>query len=146
MNKTKKMMAGVATSIMALGLVGCTQNEFDTSLNNVDGTEDDYSTTSTSLPPEPTEYECDDWDWDENEGTYYCDDSRSSHFGAYYLLGTMFNNKSALHSSSNYSNHASKYQSTKSSKTNTTRPTSGGTSSNSYKSGIGSGSKGGFGG
>jgi hypothetical protein len=142
MNKTKKMMAGVATSIMALGLVGCTQNEFDTSLNSVEDSNDDYSTTSTSLPPEPTEYECDDWDWDENEGTYYCDDSRSSHFGAYYLLGTMFNNKSALHKSSNYSSHSNNYKRTTSnSKVNSTPSTSG-----NFKSGIGSGSRGGFGG
>jgi hypothetical protein len=142
MNKTKRMMVGVATSVMALGLVGCTQNEFDTSLDNYD----DTNTVKTSLPPEPTEYECDDWDWDENEGTYYCDDSRSSHFGAYYLLGSMFNNKSALHNSSNYSSHSSKYKSTRSTSVNNSRSTSGSSSGGSFKSGIGSGAKGGFGG
>jgi hypothetical protein len=128
MKKTAKLMAGVTTTIMALGLSGC-------------------SSTTSSLPPEPSEYECDDWEWDDDEGTYYCDDSRSSHFGAYYLMGSMFSNKSALHKSSNYSSHSSTYKNsrnTNSSSTNKSTTSSG--SSGSYKSGIGSGSKGGFGG
>jgi hypothetical protein len=84
-------------------MTGCSQNE--------------------TLPPEPTGYECDDWEWDDDEGTYYCDDRRSSHFGSYFLLGSLFSSKSALRKSSNYSSHIS-----------------------GYKSGIGSGTKGGFGG
>ena len=118
MNKTKKLMAGVATSVMALGMTGCGQNE--------------YEPSNSSLPAEPTEYDCDDWEWDENEATYYCDDSRSSHFGAYYLFGTMFSNKSALRKSPNYSSNFNKYNNVQ--------------SGGGYKSGIGSGSKGGFGG
>ncbi len=113
MNQTKKLMAGVATSVMALGLSGCSQSNYQ------------------SLPPEPTEYECDDWEWDDDEGTYYCDDRRSSHFGAYYLLGRMFSSKSALRKSPNYANNLSKYQNVQ---------------KGGYKSGIGSGAKGGFGG
>lgn len=118
MNKTKKLMVGVATSVMAIGLTGCGQDEYE---------------SNTTLPPEPTEYDCDDWEWDENEATYYCDDSRSSHFGAYYLFGNMFSNKSALRKSPHYSTNFNNYKNTQSS-------TSG------YKSGIGSGSKGGSGG
>lgn len=114
MNKTKKLMAGVATSVMAFSMSGCGQNQYD----------------SATLPPEPTEYECDDWEWDDDEGTYYCDDRKSSHFGAYYLLGSMFSNRSALRSSPNYSSNLNQYKNTQS----------------NYKSGIGSGSKGGFGG
>ncbi|WP_394191138.1 hypothetical protein [Paenisporosarcina quisquiliarum] len=103
MSKTKKLMAGVATSILALGMTGCSQNE-----TNQD---------------EPTGYDCDDWEWDDDEGTYYCDDTRSAHYGGYYFLGNMFSSKSAFKKSSGYSSHIS-----------------------SYKSGIGSGTKGGFGG
>lgn len=103
MSKTQQLMAGVATSVLALGMTGCSQNE--------------------TLPPEPTGYECDDWEWDDDEGTYYCDDRRSSHFGSYFLLGSLFSSKSALRKSSKYSSHIS-----------------------GYKSGIGSGTKGGLGG
>ena len=103
MAKTKKLMAGVATSVLAFGMTGCGQSQ--------------------RLPEEPTGVECDDWEWDDEEGTYYCDDRRSPHFGSYFLLGSMFSSKSALKKSSGYSKHIS-----------------------SYKSGIGSGTKGGFGG
>lgn len=103
MSKTKKLMAGVATSILALGMTGCSQNE--------------------TSQDEPTGYDCDDWEWDDDEGTYYCDDTRSAHYGGYYFLGNMFSSKSAFKKSSGYSSHIS-----------------------SYKSGIGSGTKGGFGG
>ncbi|TMU83902.1 hypothetical protein FGG79_17245 [Bacillus sp. BHET2] len=102
MNKTKKMMAGVAASVMAISVTGC-------------GNQD--------LPPEPTDVDCDDWDWDDESGTYYCDDDRSSNFGYYYFAGRMFKNKSKLKNFSSYKSY-----------------------SKSYKSGIGSGSKGGFGG
>jgi uncharacterized lipoprotein YehR (DUF1307 family) len=119
MNKTKKLMAGVATSVMAFSMSGCGQNQYE---------------SSTTLPPEPTEYDCDDWEWDDNEGTYYCDDRKSSHFGAFFLLGSMFSNRSALRNSPNYASNLSKYKNAQSG------------SSSGYKSGIGSGSKGGFGG
>lgn len=108
MGKTKQLMTGVVTSVLALGMTGCGQNQ--------------------TLPEEPTGYECDDWEWDDEEGTYFCDDQRSPHFGSYFLLGSMFSSKSALRNSSGYSKHKSSYQ------------------SSGYKSGIGSGTKGGFGG
>ncbi|WP_175989846.1 hypothetical protein [Bacillus sp. Marseille-Q1617] len=103
MNKTKKMMAGVVASVMAISVTGCGNNQ--------------------ELPPEPTDTDCDDWDWDDESGTYYCDDSRSSHFGYFWFAGRMFKNKSSLKNYSGYKSY-----------------------SKSYKSGIGSGSKGGFGG
>ena len=108
MGKTKQLMTGVVTSVLAIGMTGCGQDQ--------------------TLPEEPTGYECDDWEWDDEEGTYFCDDQRSSHFGSYFLLGSLFSSKSALRNSSGYSKHKSSYQ------------------SSGYKSGIGSGTKGGFGG
>ena len=120
MSNTKKLMAGVTTSVMALGLSGCGQNQYE---------------NTTSMPSEPTEYECDDWEWDDEEGTYYCDDRNSTHYGGYYFLGSMFANKSALRKSSGYSS----FQQGRNSVTSPSQ-------SKSYKSGIGSGSKGGYGG
>lgn len=102
MDKTKKMMAGVVASIMTVSLVGCNDKD---------------------LPPEPTGTDCDDWDWDDETGTYYCDDDRSGYYGGYFYGGRFFKNKSALNNASSYKSYY-----------------------NSYKSGIGSGSRGGFGG
>lgn len=74
-------------------------------------------------PAQPTGYECNDWEWDKNTGTYYCDDDSSSHYGGYYHGGTLYATKKALKSSSAYKSYATQ-----------------------YKSGIGSGTKGGYGG
>lgn len=101
MNKTKKMMTGVLTAALVTSLAACGQDR----------------------PPKPTGYDCDDWDWDKETGTYYCDDSRSSYHGSYYHGGSFYSNKKTLKSSSIYQSY-----------------------SKQYKSGIGSGTKGGFGG
>ncbi|AQX54511.1 hypothetical protein LZP85_10910 [Priestia flexa] len=98
MSKTKKMMAGVLTTVMVTSLVGCGSNR----------------------PPEPDDDSCRDWDWDEDTQTYYCDSSSSTTGGGhYYHNGKTYSSKKSLTSDSSYK---------------------------SYKSGIGSGTKGGFGG
>ena len=71
----------------------------------------------------PTGTDCDDWEWDSETGTYYCDDNNSPHSGGYYHGGRFYSSKKALQSSTSYQSYSS-----------------------NYKSGIGSGSKGGFGG
>ncbi len=98
MNKTKKMMAGVFASLMSVSVVGC---------------------SSSDRPPEPTDTSCGDWDWDEETGTYYCDDSSSRSYGHYFYNGNSYSSKSMLNRDSSYI---------------------------SYKSGIGSGSEGSYGG
>ncbi|MFZ0443179.1 MAG: hypothetical protein WAM95_00710 [Bacillus sp. (in: firmicutes)] len=74
-------------------------------------------------PPKPTGTDCGDWEWDRESGTYYCDDNDSSYRGHYYYGGSYYSNKNNLKNSSHYKSY-----------------------SNQYKSGIGSGTKGGFGG
>lgn len=107
MNKTKKMMMGVLSATLVTSLAGC----------------------GTNRPAEPTDVYCDDWEWDNDTGTYYCDDYDSSSSGSsgssrsYYHGGKMYSSKSELTSSSSYQSYYT-----------------------NYKSGIGSGTKGGFGG
>lgn len=101
MKKTKKMMAGVL-AMMSTSLVAC---------------------SSQDIPAEPIDEDCDDWDWDKNTQTYYCDDESSRHYSSYYHGGRYYKNKSTLLNSSEYKDYK-----------------------NSIKTGIGSGSKGGFGG
>jgi len=71
----------------------------------------------------PTGTDCDDWEWDKSTGTYYCDDNQSSHSGSYYYGGRYYSSKNSLQESADYKTYSA-----------------------NYKSGIGSGSKGGFGG
>ncbi|MEB2301102.1 hypothetical protein LAV72_15895 [Lysinibacillus xylanilyticus] len=102
MKKTKKMMTGALAAAALVTLSAC-------------GDERGYA--------EPTGTDCDDWDWDSETGTYYCDDSHSTHAGGYYHGGKYYNSKNSLQKSADYKSYVS-----------------------NYKSGIGSGSKGGFGG
>lgn len=95
------MMSGVLTAALVTSLAACGQSQ----------------------PEEPTGTDCDDWDWDEDTGTYICDDDTSSRSGFYYYGGAFYATKKALKKSSSYKSYSSK-----------------------IKSGIGSGTKGGFGG
>lgn len=116
MKKNSKIISGLSAAVLTTSLAACGE-----------GYEEAY------LPEEPTGYECDDWDWDDVTESYYCDDDRSPHYGSYFLLGSLFRSKSALKNSSSYKTYKS----------------NGGASSlkpGTSKSGLGSGSKGGFGG
>ncbi|MFC9539522.1 hypothetical protein ACFTQ7_06500 [Lysinibacillus sp. NPDC056959] len=102
MKKTKKMMTGALAAAALVTLTAC-------------GEERGYA--------EPTGTDCDDWDWDKETGTYYCDDNDSTYARSYYHGGKYYGTKTSLQKSADYKTYVSK-----------------------YKSGIGSGSKGGFGG
>lgn len=98
MSKTKLMMTGVIASLTAVGLTGCAEE----------------------LPPQPKDTACSDWDWNEKDGVYECDDNDSSHYGHSYYSGKYYSNKSALRSSSAFKSYKS---------------------SSSFKGGFGSGSR-----
>nr|WP_233096619.1 DUF3943 domain-containing protein [Fictibacillus halophilus] len=59
------------------------------------------------IPPEPTDSECQDWEWDEDDGVYECDDTGSRYFGHYYHGGTYYKGKSSLLKSSAYKSYKS---------------------------------------
>lgn len=127
MKKTKKMMAGVVASFMTASVIaGCSSKE-------------EVQVTEDNRPPEPTDVSCNDWDWDDETGTYYCDDRQSSNFGMYYFMSQMFGSKSMLKANSGFKQYHSTYKSSSSSSKSSS-------SSVKSKSGIGSGSKGSFGG
>ena len=106
MGNTRKIMLGVTTTALTLGLTGC-------------------SSSSVDLPPQPTDGNCDDWDWDDEQGVWVCDDD-STYRGHYYYGGRYYKDKNSLLISSDYE----KYKNSASFK--------GGTQSSS---GFGSGSK-----
>jgi hypothetical protein len=101
--KTQWLVTGVITSLVAGTLSAC----------------------SNDLPPKPDDRNCRDWDWDDEQGVWQCDDTRSTYYGHYFYGGSYYRNKSSLLKSSSYKSYKS---------------------SSSFKGGFGSGSKGGFGG
>ncbi|MCF6137331.1 hypothetical protein [Pseudalkalibacillus berkeleyi] len=103
--KTKKLMTGVLSTVVATSMTGCGNQQ--------------------SLPPEPDDPNCDEWEWEAEDGVYECEDFDSDYNGYLFYAGAYYMTKSKLKKSSAYK----KYRSSK-----------------SFKGGFGSGSKGGFGG
>jgi hypothetical protein len=84
MNKTKKMMVGVLSTLMAASLAACSDE---------------------SLPPKPKDRDCDDWEWDSATGTYVCDDGHSTHYRHYYYGGHYYPSKRMLLRSAAYQSY-----------------------------------------
>ena len=81
MRKTQKVMMGVTTTALALGLTGC-------------------GSSNAERPSQPTDQNCRDWDWDDDEGVYVCDDSNSTYHGHYFYGGRYYKDKNSLLNSS----------------------------------------------
>jgi hypothetical protein len=86
LNKTKKIMIGVTATALTIGLVRC-------------------GTTNADLPPKPTDQSCGDWDWDDEDGVWECDDYSSGHYGHYYYGGTYYRDKSSLVNNNAYKSY-----------------------------------------
>jgi hypothetical protein len=90
---------------------------------------EEYTEDISNEPP--SDSDCSYWEWDEETEAYYCGDTNSSHASHYFYGGHYYPNQHALISSTHYQSSKNSFQSS---------------SSGSYKSGIGSGTAGGFGG
>lgn len=122
MKKTGKMLAGVSAAIVGFSLSGCGNNN-----------------EMANLPKDvqPDTSSCEDWEWDDSEEVYKCEDRRSSNFGMYYFAGRYFNSVSALRGNQSYKTYKS---------SSTSTPIKAPSKITNGKSGFGSGSVGGFGG
>jgi hypothetical protein len=85
MGKTSKVMVGITSTALMLGLAGCSSNS-----------------QSQNLPPVPKDSSCKDWEWDQDDGVWQCDDGGSSHYGHSYYGGHYYKTKSLLRKSKNY--------------------------------------------
>jgi hypothetical protein len=103
-NKTKKIVGTAIVAALSLTAAGC---------------------SDASLPPQPEDQECNEWDWDDELGVWECDEYDSNRFGYYYYGGMYYASKAGLIKSKPYKSYKG---------------------SSSFKGGFGSGSKGGFGG
>jgi hypothetical protein len=108
MRKTKKVMAGISAAALMMGLVGCNSNqqsapEPDWDEDDLSGEEEDWSSgDGQDRPPAPEDTDCTDWEWDEEDGVWECDDSRSPYFGHFFFGGMFFANRSMLYNSNDY--------------------------------------------
>ncbi|MEI4800867.1 hypothetical protein ACIGHG_16975 [Bacillus sp. NPDC077411] len=83
MTKTKWLVTGVLTSLMASTLSGCTKD----------------------LPPKPNDKSCSDWDWDDELGVWRCDDKHSSYHGHYYYSSNYYQDKSTFKNSPEFKSY-----------------------------------------
>ena len=120
MTNTEKMLKGVLKSatatVLAFGMSGCGNAQ------------------NVSRPDEPNDSSCDEWEYEEEYGVFECEDDGSMYRDHYYYGGMYYPSSSALKKSSKYKSYAKSSNFVK-----TTSKTSG-------KTGVGSGTKGGFGG
>lgn len=110
MSKTKRMMVGITSTAMMLGLTGCTSAEY----------------VEEDIPDPPEDTSCSDWEWDAEDGVWECDDSTSTYYRSYFYGGTYYKDKKSLYASSAYKTYKSSSSFKGSSgSTTTTKKTSG---------------------
>jgi len=113
MNKTKKVMAGITTTALLLGLSGCGPSSQDSYIDEDDSEavsqpqQDIEPLAQDNIPPAPTDSECSDWNWDMDDGVWECNDNSSSHFGHYYHGSRYYGSKALLYQSKEYLNYKS---------------------------------------
>lgn len=134
MKKTQKVMAGISSAALMLGLAGCGSSS-----------QEQYAEES-DLPPVPDDQSCSEWEWDIDDGVWECEDSNSGHYGHYYHGGRYFSSKPLLNKSKDYIDYknSSAFKGSSASVSSTSSGTvSSGSDSTSVKgsSGFGSGSK-----
>jgi hypothetical protein len=87
LSKTKKVLVSVAAVALTTGMIGCQSN--------------------ATPPNPPDDTDCDEWEWDADDGVYECDDRDSNYFGYYFLAGRYFSSKSSLLKSPSYKSYKS---------------------------------------
>lgn len=93
MGKTKKIIASISSTALALGLTGC-------------GTNIEEQSASIPEPDDiPEDSSCSDWEWDSEDGVWECDDSRSPYYGHFFYGGAFYKTKSLLKNSTAYQNY-----------------------------------------
>ena len=123
MGKTKTVMTGILSTAVLIGITGCSNS----------GTATGSSASNSDIPPVPDDTNCTNWEWDDDDGVWECEDSHSRYYGHYFYGGKYYNSKSSLLKNTSYK----KQQQSSSSSSSV----SGGSDSTNKTSGFGSGKK-----
>ena len=108
MNKTKKVMAGISAAALLMGATACNNpqslpdRDWDEGTSGGAEGQDWSASQDQDIPPEPEGTDCSDWQWDDEDGVWECDDNRSPYFGHYFFAGMFFANRSMLYKSNDY--------------------------------------------
>jgi hypothetical protein len=130
LGKTKKVMTGITSTALLLGLAGCgvtstpeapmSEKEFEAfmkenhSTSPVPSSSTSYSYNGSSssstyveenIDSVPTDQSCVQWEWDLDDGIWECEDSTSPYYGHYYHGGIFYASKPDLYKSTNYINY-----------------------------------------
>ena len=87
LGKTKKVMAGITSTALMMGLASCGVG------NQEQGNDEDWNSgsqgdsSSMDIPPAPEDQNCEEWEWDLDDGVWECDDSRSGYYGHFFYGG-----------------------------------------------------------
>jgi hypothetical protein len=98
LKKTKKVMVGITSTALLLGISGC-------SGSNQDKSSGSYTVDDDDLPPVPDDQNCTDWEWDLDDGVWECEDGGSRYYGHYFYGGRYFKSKPDLYKYSAYKNY-----------------------------------------
>ena len=72
MGKTKKVMAGITSTALMMGLASCGVG------NKEQGNDEDWNSgsqggsSSMDIPPAPEDQNCEEWEWDLDDGVWEC--------------------------------------------------------------------------
>lgn len=111
MSKTRKVMSGISATALMMGLSGCNDNsqaipDRDWDQDSSTGSGEDWSSDQgQDRPPVPEGTDCSDWEWDDEDGVWECDDNNSPYFGHYFFGGMFFANRALLYKSNDYMNY-----------------------------------------
>lgn len=87
LSKTKNVLMGVSSAILVTGLAGC-------------------GTDTSNLPPKPQSADCNDWEWDDDLGTWQCDDNNSTYYRSYFYGNSYYKTGSSLKQNASYGSYS----------------------------------------
>jgi hypothetical protein len=105
LGKTKKVMAGITSTALMMGLASCGVG------NQEQGNDEDWNSgsqggsSSMDIPPAPEDQNCEEWEWDLDDGVWECDDSRSGYYGHFFYAGMFYATKPLLYKSKAYTDY-----------------------------------------
>ncbi|MGL4820826.1 MAG: hypothetical protein ACRC5C_12720 [Bacilli bacterium] len=109
----KSIVLAASTLVLGTVLSGCGSNnnalpEVTTDTDDFDTVEyDELNPTPDSPPPYSEDNACTEWEWDEEQGVWICDDSDSPNYRGYYFNNMFFATATLLMANSFYRNYSS---------------------------------------
>jgi hypothetical protein len=105
LGKTKKVMAGITSTALMMGLASCGVGNQEQGNDESWNSGSQGGSSSMDLPPVPEDQNCEEWEWDPDDGVWECDDSRSGYYGHFFYGGLFYATKPLLYQSKAYTDY-----------------------------------------